>query len=150
MKLKFAGVGLTLIAALIVGCAKSSDDGSKAADATPAKPAPPTGSVNITGAGATFPYPLYKIWFEKYKSMGAVDYQAIGSGKGIEQLKGGAVDFGASDAPLNDEDEKAIPNTIHLPMVGGAVALGYNLPGFSGDLNLTPEVIATAPPTIGR
>ncbi len=146
MNLKFAGAGLTLLAALLAGCSndKPAEPTAPATspNATTATPAATNGSVKITGAGATFPNPIYSVWFDKYKATAAVDYQAIGSGKGIEQLKTGAVDFGASDAPLNDADEKAIPNTIHLPMVGGAVALGYNLPTFKGDLNLTPEIVA--------
>lgn len=86
----------------------------------------------LTGAGATFPYPIYSKWFDTYGSKNGVqiNYQSIGSGGGIQQLKAGTVDFGASDAPLKAEDEKAMPGpVVHIPTVGGSVAIAYNLPG---------------------
>ncbi|MBV9470712.1 MAG: phosphate ABC transporter substrate-binding protein PstS [Abitibacteriaceae bacterium] len=86
----------------------------------------------LTGAGATFPYPIYSKWFDTYGSKNGVqiNYQSIGSGGGIQQLKAGTVDFGASDAPLKADDEKAMPGpVVHIPTVGGSVANAYNLPG---------------------
>src|SRR5512132_2740889 len=76
----------------------------------------------LTGAGATFPYPLYSKWFDAYRQKSGVqiNYQSIGSGGGIQQLKAGTVDFGASDAPLADDKLREMPHpVIHFPTVGG-------------------------------
>jgi phosphate transport system substrate-binding protein len=100
---------------------------------------------NLTGAGATFPYPIYSKWFDTYrqKTGVAINYQSIGSGAGIQQIKAGTVDFGASDAALSNERLKELPRPVlHFPTVAGAVVLACNLPGFVGPLKLTPEVIA--------
>jgi len=94
---------------------------------------PSRAAVDLNGAGATFPYPLYSKWFDMYaRTTGVrINYQSIGSGGGIRQLKAKTVDFGASDAPLSDEEAVAMPApVVHLPMVAGAVALAYNMPGF--------------------
>jgi len=103
-------------------------------------------AVDLNGAGATFPYPLYAKWFDAYGDVNKnvrINYQAIGSGGGIKALKEGTVDFGASDAPLSDEAIKQMPGTVvHIPMVAGAVVLCYNLPGVGKGLHLTPAVIA--------
>jgi phosphate transport system substrate-binding protein len=100
----------------------------------------------LQGAGATFPNPLYQKWLSEYgKAHGNVkiDYQSVGSGAGINQLKQQTVDFGASDAPMKDEDLKAAPGEIlHIPTVLGAVAITYNLSGISQPLKFSPEVIA--------
>lgn len=98
----------------------------------------------LTGAGATFPYPIYSKWFDAYQKKAgvAINYQSIGSGGGIQQLKAGTVDFGASDAPLKADDEKAMPGPVaHIPTVGGAVAIAYNLPGVTS-LHLSGPVLA--------
>jgi phosphate transport system substrate-binding protein len=99
----------------------------------------------LTGAGATFPYPIYSKWFDVYheKTNVAINYQSIGSGAGIQQVKAGTVDFGASDAALSDATMKDLPRrVVHIPTVGGAVVLAYNLPGFQGRLQLTPDVLS--------
>jgi phosphate transport system substrate-binding protein len=77
----------------------------------------------------------------------SVNYQSLGSGAGIRQLTEGTVDFGASDLPMTDDQMKAMadakkPKPLHFPTVLGAVVLTYNIPGVTGDLNLTPEAIA--------
>jgi phosphate transport system substrate-binding protein len=98
----------------------------------------------LIGAGATFPYPLYSKMFDQYhkeKNI-QVNYQSIGSGGGIKQLENKTVDFGASDAPLSDEEMKAMPGpVIHVPTCLGAVMITYNLPG-NPKLKLTSDVIA--------
>ena len=104
---------------------------------------PSAGAQSLTGAGATFPYPIYSKWFDVYKQKTGVEinYQSIGSGGGIQQVKAGTVDFGASDAALSNAQLKDMPRrVVHIPTVGGAVALAYNLPGVS-TLKLTPDVI---------
>jgi phosphate transport system substrate-binding protein len=100
--------------------------------------------VTLTGAGATFPYPIYSKWFDMYNKQTGVqiNYQSIGSGAGIQQVKAGTVDFGASDAPLTNARLKELPRTvIHFPTVAGAVVLAYNLPSVTAPLRLTPDAI---------
>jgi phosphate transport system substrate-binding protein len=83
----------------------------------------------LTGAGATFPYPLYAKWFSEYNKLRPeyrFNYQAIGSGGGIKQITARTVDFGATDAPMNDEELRRAPQVLHLPLVAGAVAVVYN------------------------
>ena len=97
----------------------------------------------LTGAGATFPYPLYSKMFDVYsKEYGVkVNYQAIGSGGGIRQLINKTVDFGGSDAVMSPEDTKAAGGSVlHIPICVGAVVLTYNLPG-NPEVNLTGEII---------
>jgi phosphate transport system substrate-binding protein len=86
--------------------------------------------VSLTGAGATFPNPIYTKWFDAYyKQTGVqINYQSIGSGGGIRQFTEGTVDFGASDGPMNDEQMAAVRgNVLHVPTVLGAVVLTYNV-----------------------
>ena len=107
---------------------------------------PGNGSVSLQGAGASFPNPLYQKWMNEYGKLKPgvkLDYQSIGSGGGIKQLKEQTVDFGASDAPMKDEDLKSAPGEIlHVPTVLGAVVITYNLEGVSQTLRFSPEVIA--------
>src|SRR5690242_9626870 len=87
-------------------------------------------SVSLQGAGASFPNPLYQKWLSEYgksRPNVKIDYQSIGSGGGIKQLKEQTVDFGASDAPMKDEDMKSAPGEVlHVPTVLGAVVITYN------------------------
>lgn len=100
------------------------------------------GAVLINGAGATFPYPLYSRWFYNFeKEMGIkVNYQPIGSGAGIEQIKAGTVDFGASDSPILPSDQNKF-NLIMVPTVAGGIAIVYNLPGIGKGLKLSRSVL---------
>jgi phosphate transport system substrate-binding protein len=85
----------------------------------------------LTGAGATFPAPLYTKWFDAYaKETGVrINYQSIGSGGGIRQFIEGTVDFGATDGPMTDEQIAGVKgNVLHVPTVLGAVSVTYNLP----------------------
>jgi phosphate transport system substrate-binding protein len=103
-------------------------------------------SQKINGAGATFPYPIYSKWFSEYCAQHSgveINYQSIGSGGGIRQVTSGTVDFGASDGPMTDEQLKASKiKIVHVPTVLGAVVPIYNLPGVSGDLKFSPDVLA--------
>jgi phosphate transport system substrate-binding protein len=105
-----------------------------------------SGSVDLRGAGATFPNPLYQKWLSEYGKVHPnvkIDYQSIGSGGGINQLKKQTVDFGASDAPMSDDDLKSAQGEVlHIPTVLGAVVLTYNLEGLKQPLRFSPEVIA--------
>lgn len=97
-------------------------------------------NINITGAGATFPYPIYSKWFDAFKQAHPgvqINYQSLGSGAGIRQLEAGTVDFGASDMPMTDEQigkQKVKP--LHFPTVMGGVVPIYNVPGKS-DIRFT-------------
>ncbi|MGA8890892.1 MAG: phosphate ABC transporter substrate-binding protein PstS [Anaeromyxobacteraceae bacterium] len=99
--------------------------------------------VLVTGAGATFPYPLYSKWFSDYNKLHPdirFNYQSIGSGGGIQQFTAGTVDFGATDAPMSPEEQAKAPGAVHIPTVLGAVVVTYNAP-IQG-LRLTPGVLA--------
>jgi phosphate transport system substrate-binding protein len=89
--------------------------------------------LTMTGAGATFPYPIYSKWFDEYAKVDPsvrFNYQSIGSGGGQKQIIAQTVDFGASDGPMSDANLAKAPGKIlHIPTVAGAVALTYNLPG---------------------
>src|SRR2546425_12548512 len=93
--------------------------------ASAAIPTAPAAAQQLTGAGATFPFPLYSKWFDAYHQAHpgvTINYQSIGSGGGIQQLKAGTVDLGASDAPLSDEERASMPApVVHVPTVAGAV-----------------------------
>src|ERR1700732_3461758 len=107
-------------------------------------------ALSITGAGATFPYPMYSKWFDDYHKKNPeieINYQSIGSGGGIKQVTEGTVDFGATDGPMNDEQLKAYQDKhgfpiLHFPTVLGADVPTYNISGVSGELNFTPEALA--------
>ncbi len=102
-------------------------------------------ALTVNGAGATFPYPIYSKWFYEYnqKTGVQINYQSIGSGGGIQQLTAGTVNFGASDAPMTDDQiSKISAGVLHFPTVAGAVALAYNVPGVTTKLKLTPAAIA--------
>lgn len=102
-------------------------------------------AVDLTGAGATFPNPIYSKWFSEYKKVDGstnFNYQPIGSGGGQKQIIEGTVDFGASDGPMSDESLAKAPSKIlHIPTVAGAVAITYNVPGLT-DLKLDGETLA--------
>ncbi|HSC89080.1 MAG TPA: phosphate ABC transporter substrate-binding protein PstS [Polyangiaceae bacterium] len=120
-----------LVAALaLLGCAKQEQKSSE-------KNEPVQNSeVSLSGAGATFPFPLYSKWISEYNKLHPnvrINYQSIGSGGGIRQITSGTVDFGATDAPMSEADAKKATGTIHhLPMTVGAVVVAYNLPA-AGD-----------------
>jgi phosphate transport system substrate-binding protein len=118
--------------AVFVGCAGNSGNA--------------TGPVNLQGAGATFPNPVYQKWVSEYGKQHPnikIDYQSQGSGAGIKQIKEQTIDFGASDSPMTDADLKAAPGELlHIPTVLGAVVLTYNLEGVGQTLHFSPAVIA--------
>jgi phosphate transport system substrate-binding protein len=99
----------------------------------------------LTGAGASFPYPIYSKWFSEYSAAHPgveINYQSIGSGGGIRQVTSGLVDFGASDGPMNDEQLAASKvKLIHIPTVMGAVVPIFNVPGVS-DIRFSPDSLA--------
>jgi phosphate transport system substrate-binding protein len=130
-----AGVLALLTLAGCGGGGQSSQQGTNAV-AAPA--------LQISGAGATFPYPIYSRWFSEYNKQHPnvqIDYQSIGSGGGIRQLTNRTVFFGATDGPMTEAQLKAAPGPIlHFPTVLGAVVPVYNLPGVT-DLKLSGAVL---------
>jgi phosphate transport system substrate-binding protein len=115
-----------------------------------AAPAPPADQLQISGAGATFPYPIYSKWFDEYHKLHPeveINYQSIGSGGGIRQVLARTVDFGASDGPMTDEQlgeakAKLGCDVLHFPTVLGADVPTYNIPGVQQELKFTPEALA--------
>ena len=107
---------------------------------------PALAQTTLNGAGATFPYPMYSKWFSEYHNAHPeiqINYQSIGSGGGIRQVLAGTVDFGASDGPMTDEQlSQSKIKILHIPTVLGAVVPAYNVPGVTGEVKFTPEVIA--------
>jgi len=107
---------------------------------------PAAAQVRINGAGATFPNIIYQNWMltynQKFDNV-EMNYQSIGSGGGIRQFSDKTVDFGGSDAPMTDSAITAIRgDVIHIPTVLGAVVPTYNLPGFTGAVRFTPDLLA--------
>jgi phosphate transport system substrate-binding protein len=137
MNRKFQIVLVVMMLASIVVSACGSK--VNATQTTQDKTAPtilPTGSVLINGAGATFPYPLYSRWFYDYAFVDTsvkFNYQSIGSGGGIKQITEKTVDFGASDAILNNDQFTAAPGIQMFPTVAGAEAIVVNLKGDDGN-----------------
>jgi phosphate transport system substrate-binding protein len=134
-------IAALIVVAMLLGCGAP----SKTQDGTS-----PVKAVSLTGAGATFPAPLYTKWFDEYNKMTGVkiNYQAIGSGGGISQITERTVDFGASDGIMTTEQQTKAETKngpiLHIPMTSGAVAVIYNLAGIdSGKLKLTGEVLAS-------
>ena len=101
-------------------------------------------SLRLTGSGATFPFPLYSAWFKSFSSKQksvTVDYQGKGSGAGVRDFVNRTVDFAASDAAMTDEEISKVPGGVQLlPMTGGEIVVGYNLPGNPKGLKLPRDV----------
>jgi len=103
-------------------------------------------TIQIDGAGATFPYPIYSKWFSEYNKLHPnvqINYQSIGSGGGIRQLTNQTVFFGATDGPMTPDQLLAAPGRVlHFPTVLGAVVPVYNLSDVTADLNFSGETLA--------
>ncbi len=128
---------LALSSLLLVGCNKGpSGTGS----------ATKSDKVTLNGAGATFPYPLYSKWMSEYNKKNPnirINYQSIGSGGGIRQITAKTVDFGATDAPMKEDEAKKAPGKlIHIPTTMGAVAVTYNIPKVNAALKLGGDVLS--------
>lgn len=121
MKLKAIAFGLAGSSLLLTACTSE-----------------PEKNVNINGAGATFPAPLYTLWFSDYanETGNQVNYQAVGSGAGVRQYVAKTVDFGASDGAVSDDKQPDF-GMVHIPMTGGAIVPAYNLPGCDAKMTQT-------------
>jgi phosphate transport system substrate-binding protein len=125
-------VGLTLIGLLAAGCNSSQKQ-------------PAENNSNIIGAGSTFINPIMSHWIADFQAghpAVQINYQSIGSGGGIEQLKKGLVDFGASDAALDDSQLQAMPALLQIPESAGPVCITYNLPELKAPLKLSSATLA--------
>jgi len=137
--MRFHAIALATLALVGTACGGGGD-------AKPGSTIASTSGVDLTGAGATFPQPIYYKWFSDYQAATGVkiNYQAIGSGGGIKQLQEGIVDFGASDSPMSDAEMSTAKHgaVLHFPTVMGAVVITYNLPAVTAPLRLTGQEIA--------
>jgi phosphate transport system substrate-binding protein len=133
-------IALALVVAMVAaGCGSS---GNK-----PVTGGNQSGGKSLSGAGATFPAPIYEKWFSDFGSKDGVqvNYQAIGSGGGITQFTQGTVDFGATDAPMKDDELQAAEakggTVLHIPTVIGAIVVTYNLPSVSKPLRMDGKLV---------
>jgi phosphate transport system substrate-binding protein len=102
-------------------------------------------NVTLNGAGSTFVYPVMSRWTQAYHEAHSsvdINYQSIGSGGGVQQVKAGTVDFGASDYPLDDKALSAMKPVLQIPETAGPVCLTYNLPELKQPLQLSDEAVA--------
>src|SRR5258705_11416941 len=110
------------------------------------QPEAPKAVIQINGAGATFPNPIYSKWFDQYGKAHPnvrINYQSIGSGGGIRQLTAQTVFFGASDGPMTNDQLQGAPGKVfHFPTVLGGVVPIYNLPGVDAELKFAGPVLA--------
>jgi phosphate transport system substrate-binding protein len=136
---KTASLGFALLS-LAFGLACNANKSLKPEGAEPSG-----GSNPIIGAGSTFIYPIMTRWISSFQASHPgvqINYQSIGSGGGIQQLKQGLVDLGASDAPLDDERLKEMPPLVQIPESAGPVCITYNLPELKSPLKLSAATLS--------
>jgi phosphate transport system substrate-binding protein len=138
---------LVLAAGLSFACNKPAAPAGDTKGGSAPSPVPSqAGPISLNGAGATFPYPLYSKWIAEYNKQFPnirINYQSIGSGGGIRQIIAGTVDFGATDAPMKDDESKQAPGKLlHIPATIGAVVVSYNVPELTAPLKLSAEALA--------
>ncbi|CAG0980160.1 MAG: phosphate ABC transporter substrate-binding protein PstS [Candidatus Methanoperedens sp.] len=134
---------LILAGLLLAGCVSKQPVEVQPTVAPTVQKAPAT--VTLNGAGATFPYPLISKWsseYNKIKPNVQINYQSVGSGAGIKQITERTVDFGASDAPLTEQEFANISGILQIPESIGAVVISYNLPGIKTGVKLSADVVA--------
>lgn len=136
-------VWLAPVLALSLGIASCGGSDTATTDTGTTEGGTSGGSVSLTGAGASFPAPLYQRWFSEYNKQNPnvqVTYQSVGSGAGVEQFLQQTVDFGASDVAMTDEEMAEVDRgVVLLPMTAGSIVLAYNLSGVE-DLKLSRQV----------
>src|SRR5712691_9905697 len=134
-------IGFALAATLLAACGGGNTQPVTANNGAPNA----SQTLQINGAGATFPNPIYSKWFSEYNKLHPsirINYQSIGSGGGIQQVTNQTVFFGATDGPMNEEQLKAAPAPIlHFPTVLGAVVPVYNIPGLNAELKFSGAVL---------
>jgi phosphate transport system substrate-binding protein len=144
---KWLAAGAATVLALGVAACGSDDTNPNSGGTSSGSSASAKQGGTLNGAGATFPAPVYTEWAARFKDETGttINYQAIGSGGGIAQFTAGTVDFGASDAPMKDDEETAAEKKgapIHVPTVLGAVTVSYHVSGVDKDLKLDGKTIA--------
>jgi len=140
----FIAAAVVLGLAAVLGAAACGGDESSSGNSSGDRGGSSETGGTLTGAGASFPYPLYSAWASEYNQVSGVklNYQSIGSSGGIEQIKAKTVDFGASDAPLSQEELDAA-GLLQFPMTVGGVSIVYNLEGVAdGALKLDGTTLA--------
>lgn len=128
-----AGLALCSLAAVVVAGVTGCNSPSSSSN------------VSLVGAGSTFVYPVMTRWTADFQAKNPnvqINYQSIGSGGGIQAVKQGTVDFGASDAPLADDKMTGMPPVLQIPESAGPVAIIYNLPTLKEPIKLSPEVLS--------
>ncbi|HVT13488.1 MAG TPA: phosphate ABC transporter substrate-binding protein PstS [Fimbriimonadaceae bacterium] len=142
-------LALTLAAFVAVGCGsdnKTSDTSTTTNGGSSTSSTGGGNAVALTGAGSTFVYPAMSKWTAAYQQANpgvTINYQPVGSGAGIGQLKAGTVDFAASDVAMSDKELSEMPGpVVQVPMISGCVTIAYNLPGIQSGLKLSGDVIA--------
>jgi len=134
---RFAGSVICAVAVVSAGCGSTGSDQTQQGDGR---------TIQINGAGATFPYPIYSKWFDEYHKLHPnvqINYQSVGSGAGIRQVTNQTVFFGATDGPMTNEQLQAAPGKVlHLPTVLGAVVPIYRIPDVDAQLKFTGPILA--------
>jgi phosphate transport system substrate-binding protein len=136
---------LILAGVLLAGCVSKQPAEVQPTTIPTVQPTKAPETVTINGAGATFPYPLISKWsseYNKIKPEVQINYQSVGSGAGIKQITAKTVDFGASDAPLSEQEYKNVSGILQIPESIGAVVVAYNLPGIQNGVKMSGDVIA--------
>lgn len=144
---KFYLLVVMLLAAMVVVTACGGEaEPAPESEGTGAPPPAAEEPISLTGAGASFPYPIYSKWMDEYHKLYpniTVNYDSIGSGGGIQNITAKTVDFAGSDAPMSDEELAAAPGElIHIPTVMGAVVVTYNLPDIGTGMKLDGQAIS--------
>ena len=131
----------------VLGCKGDGSSPAAVGSASQAAKLPsPPADVSLNGSGATFPNPLYQKWVAAYQASEKgvrINYQSVGSGAGIKAISDRTVDFGATDAPMTDDQlGKATGKILHIPTTLGAVVVTYNVKDVPDHLKITPDVLA--------
>jgi phosphate transport system substrate-binding protein len=134
---RYAVVGAVAVAVVAAACSSNGTSDNTSSNFAGAP---------LTGAGSTFAAPVYQQWghdFQGIESSAQVNYQAIGSGGGVDSFTKQTVNFGASDAPLQPDQSSALPaGAVEIPMMLGGVAVAYHVPGISNGLKLDAQTVA--------
>jgi len=139
MKKRNIVIILILAGVLLAGCV------SKPAEVPVIQPTKAPQTITLNGAGATFPYPLLSKWSSEYNKINPniqINYQSVGSGAGIKQITEKTVNFGATDAPLTEQEFSNVGGILQIPETIGAVVVAYNLPGIQKGVKLSGDVVA--------
>jgi phosphate transport system substrate-binding protein len=142
-----------IVAACSGGNSPTTNPGASTAPGGSSAPTAAAGAISITGAGSTFVNPIFSTWFYRYAFVDpsvAFNYQAIGSGAGIQQITAKTVDFGASDAILTSDQITAAPSIQMYPDIAGATVLAYNISALKGQPPITLDGTTTASIFLGK